>query len=109
MSIYTQPNLTAGMDDAFVDVAQTVPTFPIMILVFMFAIVLAGGSANQKRRLGYADYPFWTVLASTTTTFIALIMTLGDGMIDVTTLGIVVGINILSAIWYFFSKVRGEQ
>jgi len=109
MPLYPQPNLTAGIDDVILSTAQAVPAFPIMLLVFTFFIVLIGGSSNQKRRTGSADYPFWTVLAGLTITFESLIMTLGDGIIDLTTLGIVVAITILTAVWFFLSKQRGEQ
>jgi len=108
MSLFTQPNLTSGIDDALVTTANAVPIFPVMILVFVFAMVWMGGTSNQKRRTGNADYPFWTVLAGLTTTMLSLIFTLGGGLINLTTLGIVVAITILSAVWFFLSSVRGE-
>src|SRR5512133_2185471 len=90
MSLYNMPNLTSGIDDAVIGTANTVPAFPIMILFFTWILVLAGGVANQKRRTGNADFPFWAVLASLSTTFVSLIFTLGEGLIDLTTLGIVI-------------------
>jgi len=108
MTLYDAPNITSGLDDALFETAQSVPAFPIMILVFTFFVVLLGGSANQKKRIGRADYPFWFVLASMTTMMLTLLMTLGEGMIDIVTLGIVVGVTILSGVWFFLSKVRGE-
>lgn len=109
MTLFNQPNLSAGIDDTLVDVAQEVPIFPVMLLVFIFSVILIGGSSNQKRRIGTADIPFWAVLASMATTLVSLIMTLGDGLIDITTLGIVIGITIMCSLWFFLSKVRGEQ
>lgn len=108
MALYTAPNLSDGIDSALIDTARAVPSFPIMLLVFTFMIVLLGGSANQKRRIGTGDYPFWTVLASLTTTFLALLMSLGEGIIDLTTLGIVIAVTIMSGVWFFLSKQRGE-
>lgn len=108
MSLYDMPNLTSGIDDALIGTANSVPAFPIMILVFIFCIVWIGGTSNQKRRLGSADYPFWTVLSSVSTTFMAVIFTLGDGLINLTTLGIIIAVTILSAVWFFMSSVRGE-
>lgn len=107
--LYTQPNLSAGIDDALISTAHSVPSFPIMILVFVYLMVLLGGSGNQKKRIGNADYPFWFVLSGVTITFLSLIFTIGGGLIDLTTLGIVIAITILSAVWFFLSKVRGEQ
>lgn len=109
MTLFHQPNLSAGIDDAIISTATEVPMFPVMILVFVFAVILIGGSSNQKRRLGTADIPFWAVLASMATTLVALVMTLGDGVIDITTLGIVIGITLMCGLWFFLSKVRGEQ
>jgi ABC-type multidrug transport system permease subunit len=109
MPLYTYPNATGGIDIGLSQTAQAVPAFPIMILVFTFFVIFLGGSANQKRRVGSADLPFWAVLGATSCTFLALIFTLGAGMIDDVTLGIVVGFNVLTAIWFFFSKVRGEM
>jgi len=106
--LFAQPNLTSGIDDALISTAQAVPIFPIMILVFIFLMVLIGGSSNQKRKLGTADIPFWAVLAGMATTLLALIMTLGEGIIDLTTLGIVIAVTIMCAVWFFLSGVRGE-
>lgn len=108
MVLYEEINLTSGVDDALISLAQNVPAFPIMLLVFIFGLVLLGGSANQKRRTGTADIPFWSILASLSTFIFALLMTLGDGMIDLTTLGIVVGVTIMCGLWFYLSKVRGE-
>lgn len=108
MALYDQPNLTSGIDDALISTAQSVPSFPILILVFTFFVVLISGSANQKRRTGSSDYPFWGVLAGLTITFEALLMTLGDGIINLATLGIVIAVTILCSVWFFLSKQRGE-
>ena len=107
--LFEQPNLTSGLDDALISTAQSVPAFPIMILVFIFFTILLGGSTAQKRRTGSPDIPMWAVMAGITTTFVALIMTIGGGMIDLTTLGIVIAIAIMCGFWFFMSKVKGEQ
>lgn len=107
--LFQQPNLTGGIDDALVTTAQSVPAFPIMILVFVFFIIILGGSFAQKKRIGTADIPMWAVMAGISTTFITLIMTMGTGIIELTTLGIVIAITIASAIWFFLSKTKGEQ
>lgn len=109
MSLYAQPNLTSGIDDALISTAQSVPMFPIMIIVFVYIVIIMGGSSNQKRRVGVADYPFWFVLGGLAATFLALIFTLGAGLINLTVLSIIISITIMSAIWFFLSTVRGEQ
>ena len=107
--LYTQPNLSSGIDEAIASTAQSVPAFPIMILIFVFFIIFLGGAANQKKRIGTADYPFWAALASLTMFFLSLIFTLKAGIIDGVTLGIVVAIAIMCGAWFFLSKTKGEQ
>jgi len=109
MTLFDEPNLTGGIDDALISTAQEVPTFPIMILVFVFFTILLGGATAQKKRTGSSDVPMWAVLAGLSTTFLALIMTMGEGIIDLATLGIVIAVTILCGLWFFLSKVRGEQ
>lgn len=108
MTLFHPPNYTTGADDILVTTAQSVQVLPIMILVFTYLLVALGGSSNQKRRIGTADYPFWFVLAGVATTMLALIFTLGGGFIDLLTLGAVVSVTIMSGVWFFLSKVRGE-
>lgn len=108
MPLYEEVNLTSGVDNALVSLAQSVPAFPIMILVFVFSLVLLGGSSSQKRRTGTADTPFWSILAALSTFMVSLLMTLGEGIISLTVLGIVVAVTIMCGLWFFLSKVRGE-
>jgi hypothetical protein len=107
--LFNEPNLTGGIDTAIATTAQSVPLFPIMILFFVWFVVLVGGAANQKKRIGTADYPFWAVMSGLTVTFLSLLLTLKSGIIDGTTLGIVIAVTILSGVWFFLSKQRGEQ
>ena len=109
MTLFEQPNLSAGLDDALVSIGQSVPMFPIGILMFVFFVILIGGASSQKRKTGVSDVPFWGVLAGISTTFVALIMTMGAGMIDIVTLGVVIAITIMCGLWFFLSKVRGEN
>ena len=108
MPLFNQPNLTSGIDDAIVSTSQTIPAFPIMIMVFIFFGIVLGGSANQKRRIGTADYPFWVLLGSLSISFVALIFSLEQGMINLITLSIVISITIMSAVWFFLSSIKGE-
>ena len=108
MVLFEPPNLTAGIDEAVISTADSVSAFPVMLLMFIFFLVLLGGSANQKRRTNYADYPMWATMAGLSTSFVALIMTLKEGIIDITVLGIVVATTLISALWFLLSKNRGE-
>lgn len=109
MTLFHEPNMTAGIDNALVTTAQNVPAFPIMILVFTFFVIVIGGSSSQKKRVGAADVPFWCALGGLSTTFMALVMTIGDGIIDLLTLGVVIGVTVMCGLWFFLSKTKGEQ
>lgn len=108
MAVYDTPNLTGGLDDVLVDVSQTLPVFVPMILVFVFGVVFIGGMISQKRRTGFVDTPMWFMIASVSTLFITLIMTLVEGLMNAPTLGIVVAINVLAGIWLFMGSNRNE-
>lgn len=108
MSLYDIPNMSSGIDDALVDTVSAVPSFPPLLLLFVFLTVLIGGSISQKRRLGSADVPMWATLSSIITLMISLIMTLEEGMIDPSVVSIVVVITMLSGFWFFFDRNRNE-
>jgi hypothetical protein len=108
MPLYNIPNMSRGIDDTLIGVVQAVPTFSIGILLFVWIVVLVGGTSSQTRRVGYADYPMWALLASCSTLLLSLIMTMKEGLISLPTLGIVVAITLLSGFWFFMSKGRNE-
>jgi hypothetical protein len=108
MDIYTAPNLTTGIDDAIIDTAAAVPAFTPMLLLFIFGVILIGGIVSQKRRLGTADVPMWATLASIGTLMVALPLTLTTGLIQTSTLSIVVVLTLFSGFWLFFDRNRNE-
>ena len=108
MPIYEIPNMTGGIDETLVEIATAVPEFIIGLLVFIFGFVLLSGSASQKQRTGYTDYPMWMVLASLSVFVTSLILSLKEGLISLMILGIVTGLTILCGLWFFLSRGRGE-
>jgi hypothetical protein len=106
--IYTQPNLTSGIDDALVDIATAVPAFSIGTLFFVYFTILLGGIFSQDKRQGYADVAMWNLLASVSTFLVSLLMTIKEGIIAGWVLGVVVAITILSGFWYFMGSGRNE-
>ena len=108
--LYQEVNLTGGLDKAITSTAASVPAFPIMILVFIYLIILIGGSSNQSRKRGNADIPMWATLAGTATTVVALVMNIGvSSLISIGTLAIIISLTIISGFWYFMSRGRYEQ
>lgn len=108
MTIYIQPTLEGGLDQTLIEVARTVPAFPIGLLIFVFGVVFISGTATQKRKTGYADTPMWLVMASVSTLVISLLLTINIGLITLEVLSIVIAINIMSGLWLFLSRGRGE-
>ena len=112
MTLFTEPNLTSGIDTALVTTVQSVPLFIIMMLLFVFCVVLIGGYSNQKRRVGYGDLSMWATLAGLTTSVLSLLLSLKGGLINGTTgeliLGIVFAITILCALWFFIGKSKDQ-
>ena len=108
MTIYTQPNLTGGIDNAILDVVTEVPSLTPLLLLFVFLVVFIGGMIRQKRRLGTADVPMWATIASISTIMISLPLTLTTGLIQLEVLAIVVVITIFSGLWLFLSRNRNE-
>ena len=108
MPLYDQPNLTGGVDEALVQVAEAVPSFIVGLLLFVWSIVFLGGMSSQRRRSGFSDAPMWATLASISTMLVTLMLTLKQGMVSGEILGIVIAVTIFSGLWLFLSKGRGE-
>lgn len=106
--LYDLPNATTGFDDIAVQTVTAVPAFTPLLLVFVFFVVFLSGISRQKARNGTADYPMWSVVASLSTFMIALILTLYEGLINITYLAIIITVTIFSAIWLFLDKKTSE-
>lgn len=106
--IYTMPNATTGWDDILVQTSTAVGFFIPLFLVFIWLFVFLLGFRSQRNREGNADAPFWAILASISTLMVSLLMTTRAGMINLYTLGAVVAVTIISALWFFFTKGRNE-
>jgi len=105
MTLYNLTNATTP-DGILIGVANAVPVFPIMLLVFTWFFVFLGGSQKQSSRYGYADMAQWSVLASLSVLLLGLVMTISAGLIALPVLVIIVGMNILCAVWFFMSRGR---
>ena len=106
--IYTPPNLTGGIDDAFLDVVTEVPAFIPSFLFFIWFVIFLGGSMSQKRKLGSADMPMWATIASMGTLLVTLPLTLLAGLISLNYLSIIVVVTIFSGLWLFLDRNRNE-
>ena len=102
--LYTLPNATTGADNLLIQTTEVFPAFVPLILFFVFAVVFIGGITRQKIRTGTADYSAWAIIASMATLLPALLFSISAGFIKLDWLIIVVSLNILSAIWFFFDR-----
>lgn len=108
MPLYDLPNATSGLDTILVQTATAVPSFAPLLFVFVFFVVLLGGAGLQSRRLGTADYPMWSVVASLSVFMLGLLMSVIEGLINITWLVIIVVITIFSGVWLFLDRRQSE-
>ncbi|GAF91165.1 unnamed protein product [marine sediment metagenome] len=110
MPIYNQPNFTAGIDDALIDVAREVGAFIPMTLFFIWFVIFLGGVVAQGKRKGSSDFPMWSAIASIGTLLVALPMTLTLGLIpaNVPIIAIILAVTIFSGVWLFLDRNRNE-
>lgn len=106
---YDLPNATGGIDTVMNQLSSAIPAFIPMLLVFVYFLILLGGFNAQRRKEVNADFAQWNLLASMAVLMISLLLSTGQGLMNITILSVVVAITILSAIWFFFSKGRFEQ
>lgn len=107
-NVYTMPNLTGGIDTNIIQIVKQVPSFTIGLLVFVWGVVFLGGTSTQSARKGYADMLMWATMASLSTLIVTLILSITAGLMDIVTFGVVVAVTIMSGLWLFLSKGRGE-
>lgn len=108
MNLYTLPNATSGLDEILTQTVTTVPSFAPLLFVFVWFVVMLGGSGMQSRRLGTADYPMWAMVASLSVFLLALLMSVIEGLIRLEWLVIVIVLTIFSGIWLFLDRKAGE-
>ena len=106
--LYDLPNATSGIDAIMVQTINIFPALTPLILVFVFLVVFLGGITRQRMRSGTADYSAWAIVASLATLLPALIFSVQVGYIRLDWLVIVISLNILSAIWFFFDRKASE-
>jgi len=106
--LYQLPNATSGLDAIMVQTLNIFPALTPLILLFVFLVIFLGGITRQKLRSGTSDYPAWAMVASLATLIPALLFSVQAGFIRLDWLVIVITLNILSAIWFFFDRKYTE-
>ena len=106
--LYELPNATSGLDAIMVQTLNIFPALTPLILLFVFLVIFLGGITRQKLRSGTSDYPAWAMVASLATLIPALLFSVQAGFIRLDWLVIVITLNILSSIWFFFDRKYTE-
>lgn len=107
-NLYEVPNITNGFDDAIVGTVAQVNPFTSFFLLFVYGFVLLSGIASQRKRIGSADIPLWSTIASVSTLMVTLPLTRIGGLIDLTSLVIVAVVTIGSGLWLFLDRNKNE-
>ena len=106
--LYTVPNTTAGLDTILVDTIAAAPFITPLLLLFVWGVVFFGGITRQKLRIGSADYPLWSVIASMAMLIIAMLMSVTAGIIRLDWLVLVTVVTIFSGVWLFLDRRQSE-
>lgn len=107
--LYTLPNATGGADAMLIGIATAVPQVIPAMLFLIWCVVFFGGSATQQARAGYSDFASWSFVASILTSFVTLIFSLKEGLMNSTIFSFVISLTILCGVWFFFSRGRLER
>jgi hypothetical protein len=105
---YTIPSLNnTGIDVALVNIAQQVPIFIPMFLVFIWCLVFFNGFLKQKRESSTGgDAALWATVAGVVTSIVASILSMKAGLMNPGILATVIVVTIASGIWLFTSQDR---
>ncbi len=78
------------------------------MFLFVWFVVMLGGVGLQTKRLGTADYPMWSVVASLSVFLLALVISVVEGLIRLEWLVIIIVITIFSGVWLFLDRRASE-
>lgn len=105
--LFDFPNAT-NPDSILIQTATEIPSLIPFFLLFVWGFVFFGGTARQKARIGIADYPMWSVVASLSILIISALIALKPGLIGVDILVIVFVITVACGIWLFLDRRISE-
>lgn len=107
--VYTLPadsgrNFSAGLDQIFKYISDQVPLFFPLILVSFFLIIFFGGMIRAKKDTGTEKASEWFAIAGISTFFLASILFLTAGLLNLQTFIITLIIAIFGGLWYLTSN-----
>jgi hypothetical protein len=108
--LFEFPNGTiAGGDVLAASLVAEIPAIPGIFLFVVYTIILLSGALGQSFKRGYVDFALWSMFGLLTVDLLALIMSMGEGIISPIVLGVCFGLTILNALWFFLSSDRFNQ
>jgi hypothetical protein len=105
--VYTLPNGTT-LDTIGIQTVTAVPEFTPLLLLFVYFLVMLGGTARQKLSTGSPDFAMWSTIAGVSALIIALIMSTVTGLISLEWLVITFVVTAFSGVWFFISQRQSE-
>lgn len=87
-----------GIEGLFLYAAEVVPIFIPLLLLAIFMITMLGTFFSQKRLTGSSDFLSSMTVASWITTIAAFILSLNEGLINITTISVAVAITAITTI-----------
>lgn len=106
--LYNLPNATTGLDPILVQTATAVPKLYPFLLLFVWMVVMLGGTRLQRLSNGTADYPMWSVVASLSTFLVSLFLGIKSGFLRLDVFVVVVVVTIFSGVWLFLDRKQSE-
>jgi ABC-type multidrug transport system permease subunit len=100
----TSYNFSKGIDQIFLYLASEIPILIPLILFSFFMIVALTGFFLEERRRGEGDFSLWLAIAGLLTTVLASTMQAISGMVSKYVMGIVIGVAILTFIFYIATR-----
>ncbi len=101
---YTEFEGGGGMASLFQYASDIVPFYPSLLFGVILAVLVFSIYFIQESKKGKGDFPVAFAVGSTTTTVLAIIISMISDFMSGTTLGIFISITIISYIWLFWSE-----
>jgi len=102
----SERNVSNGLHEILVYVADVVPAFIPLVLTGFFVIIAMGTYNSQLRTRGKGDFPASFAVAGFATAILAIVISLIDGLIPIQFVTITIVIAIVCLIWLYISKER---
>jgi len=103
--LITARNLSEGLQVPFIYVNDIMGGLFIKLLLLMvWSLVTFGLYFNQKKAIGFGDFPMAVAVAGIVTTVFTVLLKLIPGLVDTVSFAVVLIVTLLSVIWFFISR-----